>query len=123
MLSVFFKSFFLSSFDEFAFADDEEATVYGLNWNPEVLEGVMLAVCMLVLLISVALLMIGATFELFNFFIGALEDGLGDSLLNSGTISDEFIDLVGTVYDLLWLGERNLINYKEELEVYRRKLT
>jgi hypothetical protein len=62
---------------------------------------------MLVLLINVALFMIGATFELFNFFIGALEEGLGDSLLNSGTISDEFIDFVGTVYDLLLGGKFN----------------
>lgn len=61
----------------------------------------MLAVCTLVLLISVAELIIGETFELFNFFIGALEEGLGDSLLKSGTISDELIDFVGTVYDLL----------------------
>lgn len=63
----------------------------------------MLAVCMLVLLINVALDIIGATFELFSFFIGALEEGFGDSLLNNGTLSDEFneFDFVGSVYDLL----------------------
>lgn len=60
----------------------------------------MLAVCMLVLLllsIKVAFDMIGATFELFIFFDGALEEGFGDSLLNSGTISDELIDFDGAV--------------------------
>lgn len=46
--------------------------------------------------------MIGATLELFNFFNGALEEGFGDSLLKSGTISEELIDVDGAVvYDLI----------------------
>jgi hypothetical protein len=52
---------------------------------------------MLVLLISVAFEIIGATFELLSFFDGALEEGFGDSLLNSGTISDVVIDFDGAV--------------------------
>jgi hypothetical protein len=95
-------SFFLSSFpDDFDEAEGvplefvEEDTVYGLKWNPAVVDGVKLADCVLVLLISVAFDIIGATFELLMLSFLAdnrVDEGDVDSA-KSGTISDELLDL------------------------------
>jgi hypothetical protein len=100
-------SFFLLSLEDaelvgFKLLDDfdidvEEETVYGLNPNDDA-DGLTLAGCEFVLLISVAFDMIGATLELFilNFFDDNETEGDGDVAFmvgssNKGTISDAFI--------------------------------
>lgn len=78
---------------------DVEDTVYGLTRPSDDVDGFTLAGCefVLLLLISVALDMIGATFELFmlNFLDESEIDGdevdVADGSSSNGTISDSFI--------------------------------
>lgn len=74
-----------------------EDTVYGLTWPNDDVEGLTLADCEFVLLISVAFDMMGATLELFmlSFFDASVivgdEVDVADGSSSSGTFSDSFI--------------------------------